>query len=81
MCARPLGPTRLLGAALALGMDRADRWLCALPLAHVGGLSILLRSVIYGTSAVLHERFETDRALAELIDPRGVTMVSLRSRW
>ena len=30
---------------------------------HVGGLSILLRSAIYATTAVVHERFETDRAL------------------
>ncbi len=26
-----------------------ERWLCALPLSHVGGLSILLRSAIYAT--------------------------------
>jgi O-succinylbenzoic acid--CoA ligase len=66
-----------LGAALALGLDPAERWLCALPLSHVGGLSILIRSVIYGTTAVIHERFETDRAMAELIDPDGATIVSL----
>jgi len=66
-----------LGAAVALGLDPAERWLCALPLAHVGGLSILLRSVIYGTTAVLHERFDTDRVLAELSDGEGATLVSL----
>src|SRR5271167_2625747 len=33
-----------LGSAVALGLDSRERWLCALPLAHVGGLSILLRS-------------------------------------
>ena len=33
-----------LGSAVALGLDPAERWLCALPLAHVGGLSILVRS-------------------------------------
>ena len=27
-----------------------DRWLCVLPLYHVGGLSILLRALIYGTA-------------------------------
>lgn len=67
-----------LGSALALGLDPADRWLCTLPLSHVGGLSILLRSAVYGTTVVLHERFEAERAAAALADPQlGVTLVSL----
>src|SRR4051794_31478234 len=33
-----------LGSAAALGVERDDTWLCTLPLSHVGGLSILLRS-------------------------------------
>ncbi|MGA2454203.1 MAG: AMP-binding protein [Solirubrobacteraceae bacterium] len=55
-----------LGSAVALGIDPQERWLCALPLAHVGGLSILLRSAIYGTTAVVHERFETEPVLHAL---------------
>ena len=38
-----------VGSAFNLGVDPADRWLCCLPLHHVGGLSIVMRSVIYGT--------------------------------
>ena len=41
--ARELGGERV-GSALALGLDLNERWLCTMPLAHVGGLSILLRS-------------------------------------
>jgi O-succinylbenzoic acid--CoA ligase len=65
-----------LGSGVALGADPAERWLCTLPLSHVGGLSILVRSAIYATCAIMHERFEADRALAAL---RGeqVTLVSL----
>jgi O-succinylbenzoic acid--CoA ligase len=66
-----------LGSGVALGVDPSERWLCTLPLTHVGGLSILLRSAVYGTSIVLHERFETDRVLAELHHPAGPTLVSL----
>ena len=33
-----------LGSAVALGLDPAERWLCPLPLSHVGGLMVLLRS-------------------------------------
>ncbi len=50
-----------LGSGVALGVDPHERWLCTLPLSHVGGLSIVLRSAIYGTTAVVHERFEADR--------------------
>ena len=67
-----------LGSAVALGLDLDERWLCVMPLAHVGGLSILLRSTIYATTVVLHERFDTDAVLAELMDPaRAITLVSL----
>jgi o-succinylbenzoate---CoA ligase len=65
-----------LGSAVALGLDPRERWLCALPLSHVGGLSILLRSAIYATTAVVHERFETDRVLHALREER-ITLVSL----
>ncbi|MDX6699161.1 MAG: o-succinylbenzoate---CoA ligase, partial [Solirubrobacteraceae bacterium] len=49
-----------LGSAVALGLDPEERWLSALPLSHVGGLSILVRSAIHGTTAVVHERFDAD---------------------
>ncbi len=44
-----------IGSALALGLDPNERWLCVMPLAHVGGLSILLRSTLYATTVVLHD--------------------------
>jgi O-succinylbenzoic acid--CoA ligase len=65
-----------LGSALALGLDPQDRWLCALPLSHVGGLAILIRSAIYGTTVVLHERFDTEATLTA-IERDQVTLVSL----
>ncbi|HXQ01093.1 MAG TPA: AMP-binding protein, partial [Solirubrobacteraceae bacterium] len=67
-----------LGSAVALGVDPRERWLCALPVSHVGGLSILLRSAIYATTAVVHERFDTEAVLRAL---RGeqITLVSLVS--
>jgi o-succinylbenzoate---CoA ligase len=79
---RPVGLTygnflwSALGSAVALGLDPRERWLCALPLSHVGGLSILMRSSIYATTAVVHERFETERVLGALRE-EGITLVSL----
>jgi O-succinylbenzoic acid--CoA ligase len=65
-----------LGSAVALGLDPRERWLCALPLAHVGGLSILLRCAIYATTAVVHERFDTD-AVLDALREQGITLVSV----
>jgi O-succinylbenzoic acid--CoA ligase len=65
-----------LGSAVALGLDRDERWLCTLPLSHVGGLSILLRSTIYATTAVLHERFDAPAVVAALAEGRA-TLVSV----
>src|SRR5205807_1020670 len=60
------------------GLDPQERWLCPMPLAHVGGLSILIRSAVYGTTAVLHERFDTEAVAAALADPgERITVVSL----
>ncbi|RLT39453.1 MAG: o-succinylbenzoate--CoA ligase [Chloroflexi bacterium] len=65
-----------VASAANLGVEDDDRWLACMPLFHVGGLSILLRSAIYGTTAVIHERFEearVDRALRE----ERVTLLSV----
>jgi O-succinylbenzoic acid--CoA ligase len=59
-----------------LGVDPADRWLACMPLFHVGGLSILLRSAIYGTTAVVHDGFDegwVNRALRH----EGITVLSV----
>ncbi|HUR83947.1 MAG TPA: AMP-binding protein [Solirubrobacteraceae bacterium] len=55
-----------LGSAVALGSEPADTWLCTLPLSHVGGLSILVRSAVYATTVVLHERFGAEAAADEI---------------
>ncbi|HEV2819355.1 MAG TPA: AMP-binding protein [Solirubrobacteraceae bacterium] len=66
-----------LGSSVALGHPRDERWLCTLPLSHVGGLSVLLRAVIGATTVILHERFDTRAVLEELARPDGATAVSL----
>jgi o-succinylbenzoate---CoA ligase len=65
-----------IGSGVALGVDPAERWLSALPLNHVGGLSIVVRSAIYATTALVHERWDTGRVLRAL-EHEGVTVVSL----
>lgn len=65
-----------LGSAAALGVEPDDTWLCTLPLSHVGGLSIVVRSAICATHALVHGSFDAERALAAL-DTENVTLISL----
>jgi O-succinylbenzoic acid--CoA ligase len=65
-----------LGSAALLGVDPADRWLCTLPLSHVGGLSILVRSAIYTTAATVLPGWDTERVAGELREGRA-TLVSV----
>ena len=67
-----------VGSAFNIGVEPSDRWLCCLPLSHIAGLSIVMRSVIYGTTAVLHDGFDVDR-VASSLDRGGVSVVSLVS--
>ena len=60
----------------ALAVDpAADRWLACLPLAHVGGLSVVTRALCSGTPLCLLPRFEPGAVEAEA--RRGATLVSL----
>ncbi len=65
-----------VASALNLGVHREDDWLCCLPLAHVGGLAIALRSVIYGTALTLVEGFDA-REVARLLAAGRVSLASL----
>jgi o-succinylbenzoate---CoA ligase len=59
-----------------LGVEPDDRWLCAMPLFHVGGLSILTRAAAYGTCAVVHERFDA-QAMRASLESGEATLVSV----
>lgn len=65
-----------VGSAARLGTRPDDRWLACLPLSHLGGLSILFRSVIFGSTMVLHRGFDLSRVRRALEEER-VSIVSL----
>jgi O-succinylbenzoic acid--CoA ligase len=65
-----------IGSALNLGLSESDRWLCTVPLFHISGYSILIRSVIYGMPIVLHERFN-ERKVIDDIHMHKVTIMSV----
>ena len=65
-----------VGSALNLGYTESDRWLCSVPLFHISGYSILMKSVIYGMPIILHESFDADRAIND-IKNNHVTIMSV----
>ena len=59
-----------------LGVDpHRDRWVACLPLAHIGGLSVITRSLVTGTPCTVLEGF--DPRAVEDEARRGATLVSL----
>ena len=64
-----------IGAGVRIGVAPTDRWLCCMPLHHIGGLSIVLRCALYRIPMVL-EPFEP-AAVSAVIEREGVTLVSL----
>ena len=48
----------VLGSASTLGHAPVESWLCCLPVAHVGGLLVLMRGVIGGASVEVHPSFD-----------------------
>jgi o-succinylbenzoate---CoA ligase len=65
-----------VGSALNLGHAPDDRWLACMPLFHIGGLSILMRSVIYGIGVIAHEKFDAATVNRAIREDR-VTIVSV----
>ena len=61
-------------ARLDVDPDR-DRWVACLPLAHIGGLSVVTRSLVTGTPCTVLDRFDGDTIESEA--RRGATLVSL----
>jgi len=65
---------RATSERLAVDPDR-DRWLACLPLAHVGGLSVVTRALLTGTPLIVHDRF--DAAAVDAAATDGCTLTSL----
>lgn len=66
------------GSALNLGLHENDTWLLAVPMFHISGLSILMRSVVYGMKVIIHKRFDVEAVHRDLME-KNVTIVSVVS--
>ena len=68
--------THVKASANVLGVEEDDNWLVVLPMFHVSGLSIILRTLYNGTRAIIREKF-SEQVVLEALETEDVTMVSL----
>ena len=66
---------RAVHGHLAVDADR-DRWLACLPLAHLGGLGVVVRALLTGTPVDVLDGFDADR-VASAPTTLGSTLVSV----
>lgn len=60
----------------SLGVTEEDNWLMVLPMYHISGLTILMRSLYNGTSVTLMEKFDEEQTL-KWIEEGSITMLSV----
>lgn len=47
-----------ISSVLNMGLSERDCWLCIVPIFHISGFSILMRSLLYGMPVRLYEKFD-----------------------
>ncbi|GII72142.1 O-succinylbenzoic acid--CoA ligase [Sphaerisporangium melleum] len=72
-----------LTTAAAASLDRlgarpGERWLCCLPVSHVSGLMVLVRSLLGGTEPLMHERFSPEAVAGSGADHVSLVPTQLR---
>ncbi|MET8162546.1 AMP-binding protein [Sphaerisporangium sp. NPDC005289] len=71
--------TASAAASLArLGARPGERWLCCLPVSHVSGLAVLVRSLLGGAAPLIHERFSPEAVAASGADHVSLVPTQLR---
>ncbi|UXV36022.1 o-succinylbenzoate--CoA ligase [Staphylococcus sp. IVB6181] len=64
------------GCRESLGFDRHTKWLLVLPIYHISGLSVLLRSIIVGFTVRIVQKFDAAQILKQ-IQTEQITHISL----
>ena len=66
----------VLASQKSIGVTMGDNWLLVLPMYHISGLTILLRSLYNGTQITILERFDEEKVLS-LIKSGTINMISI----
>ena len=70
--------TNATASAFNMGIQTDDVWLCTMPIFHISGLSILIRSVLYGMEVNLYSKFDVVHVVDDLVNG-NVTRMSVVS--
>lgn len=70
--------TNATASAFNMGIQSNDVWLCTMPVFHISGLSIFIRSVLYGMEVKLYSKFDLVKVVDDLVDGQ-VTRMSVVS--
>ncbi len=65
-----------VGSSLNLGLRDDDCWLACMPMFHVGGLSLLMKNIMYGMRVLLVPKYDPD-FIHQAIQTKGVTIISV----
>ncbi|WEV72385.1 AMP-binding protein [Bifidobacterium sp. ESL0790] len=68
--------TSATSVALNLGTSPSDEWLCAVPIFHISGYSIILRGLIFGVTVRLMSHFDAPE-MERILTNEPVTWVSV----
>lgn len=60
----------------SIGLTDEDNWLVVLPMYHIGGLAILIRSLYNGTQITILEKFDEEQVI-KLIEISRINMISV----
>lgn len=66
--------TNATASAFNMGIQQDDVWLCTMPIFHISGLSILIRSVLYGMQVKLYSKFDLLPIVEDLVNGKATRM-------
>lgn len=58
-----------------MGLDANDKWLSSLPIFHVGGFSVFIKSVLYGMPVYLMKKYDK-KEVFKVIHEKNITIAS-----
>ncbi len=56
-----------INSVLNIGMTPEDVWLCMVPIFHISGFSMLMKSLLYGNEVRLYEKFDVEKSVEQIV--------------
>lgn len=56
-----------INSILNIGMTPKDVWLCMVPIFHISGFSMLMKSLLYGNEVKLYEKFDVEKSVEQIV--------------